>query len=85
VNTNGHPPLTTPYKDALPLLATAELEALRLDIAAEGVKYPVEVTEDWRVLDGHNRSGAAVVEEGDAPDPEALAVSDWCWDGNPHG
>lgn len=47
--------LRTPYKDWLPPLASAELESLRLSIEAEGVKHPVEATEDGRLLDGHHR------------------------------
>lgn len=47
--------LKTPYADWLPPLSTAEFEALRASVEAEGVKHPVDITEDGRVLDGHYR------------------------------
>lgn len=46
---------STPYADYLPPLSTEERQALEADIRANGVRHPVEVTEDGRVLDGHNR------------------------------
>src|SRR5262245_47318459 len=47
--------ITTPYKDALPPLATEELEALRASIEeAGGVRDACLATEDGRLLDGHN-------------------------------
>lgn len=45
----------TPYKDVLPPLSTEEKAAMQMTIAEEGVRYPVLVTEDDRVLDGHHR------------------------------
>jgi hypothetical protein len=47
--------LSTPFADVMPPLTTAERETLRLSIESEGVRDPVDTTEDGRVLDGHNR------------------------------
>jgi site-specific DNA-methyltransferase (adenine-specific) len=48
-------PLSTPYADVLPPLTTEEFEALRGSIEAEGVRHPVLVTEDGRLLGGKHR------------------------------
>lgn len=47
--------LKTPYADLLPLLSTEEYEALKADIKANGVQFPVMVDEVGNILDGHNR------------------------------
>ncbi len=39
----------------MPALSPAEYEALKADIAARGVKIPVEVDEDGNILDGYHR------------------------------
>lgn len=43
------------YDDLLPPLSTIEFSALKADIKARGVLYPVLVDEDGNVLDGRNR------------------------------
>lgn len=45
---------TPPYQP-MPDLSPAEYEALKADIAANGVLVPIEVDENGAILDGHNR------------------------------
>lgn len=48
--------VTTPFADALPPLSDEEFEALKASIAADGgVRDACVMTEDGRLLDGHNR------------------------------
>lgn len=46
-----------PFKGVLPPLSADEQERLKADIKANGVKSPIEVTEDDTLLDGHHRYG----------------------------
>ena len=50
--------MSAPYQ-LLDPLRPEEYEALKGDIAARGVLVPVEVDEDGKVLDGHNRAQVA--------------------------
>lgn len=45
----------TPYQ-LLPRLSDEEYSALRDDIAANGVRVPIDVDEDGTILDGHHRA-----------------------------
>lgn len=47
-----------PYADAFPLLPEAELAELIESIRANGLRQPVVVTTDGRILDGRNRAAA---------------------------
>ncbi len=47
--------LKTPFADLLPPLSTAEQEALKADIKANGVRDPIVIDEDGNILDGHHR------------------------------
>ena len=47
--------LKRPYADLLPPLSTAEFDALKASIEAEGVRDPVILDEVGNVLDGHHR------------------------------
>lgn len=47
-----------PYQ-LLPPLTAEEYASLREDIAANGIRVPVDVDEDGRVLDGHHRQAIA--------------------------
>lgn len=50
--------MSAPYQ-FLPPLSDAEYEALRADIAANGMRHPIVVDEDGRILDGHHRARIA--------------------------
>jgi ParB family chromosome partitioning protein len=50
--------LSDAYQVFAPLSA-AEQQALRDDIAARGIQVPIDVDQDGRVLDGHNRVAIA--------------------------
>ena len=65
--------LTKPYIDLLPPLTTEETERLRLDIEENGVINPVLITEDGRVLDGHNRLSI----KPDAPTKKIKGSAKW--------
>ena len=43
------------YKSLLPPLSAAESEALKRSIEQDGLHYPIIVSKDGTVLDGHNR------------------------------
>jgi hypothetical protein len=45
----------------LPPLSEAELAALRDDIAAVGIRVPIDVDENGEVLDGHHRKAVALM------------------------
>ena len=53
----------------LPPLSDAEYEALRADIAANGMRHPILVDERGKILDGHHRARIAA-ELGFKPDRE---------------
>ena len=44
-----------PFRDLLPPLSTTEMDTLRADIEANGVRDPVIIDENGVVLDGHHR------------------------------
>ncbi|WP_202920926.1 ParB N-terminal domain-containing protein [Urbifossiella limnaea] len=46
---------TCPFLDVMPPLAAEERAELKADIASNGITYPVIVTEEHEVIDGHNR------------------------------
>jgi N6-adenosine-specific RNA methylase IME4 len=48
-----------PFADRIPVMAEREYEAFRADIAARGVKVPIEITAVKVVLDGRQRLRAA--------------------------
>jgi hypothetical protein len=56
--TIARPTDVTPYQ-LLPPLTTDEYAALRDDIAAHGVRVPVDVDERGKLLDGHHRAAIA--------------------------
>lgn len=56
------------FPDAAPPLAEDTLQALRESIAEEGIKTPILVDEDDRVVDGHHR--IAIASELDLPEGE---------------
>ncbi len=51
--------LQSPYAAWLPPLSTAEKDALRQSIEADGVLVPIEVDERGNILDGHHRHAIA--------------------------
>lgn len=60
-----------PYQ-FLPPLSDAEYDALRADIAANGMRHPIIVDEHGKVLDGHHRAKVAA-ELGFKPEREVIA------------
>lgn len=65
--------LSRPYEGLLPPLTSEEKEALRSSIETEGVRYPILVTEDGRILDGHHRHELCP----DAPVRVIAGSADW--------
>lgn len=59
----------------MPPLTDDEYEALKADIAASGVRVPVDVDQHGRILDGHHRSRACK-ELGIEPPTRVIEVSD---------
>lgn len=47
-----------PYADAFPMLTDADLDELAESIRANGLRQPVVLTPDGRILDGRNRAAA---------------------------
>ena len=47
--------MNSDFSDLLPPLSTEEYAALKADIAANGVRVPIDVDEDGSILDGHHR------------------------------
>src|SRR5262245_36387296 len=59
--TLANAPAVHPIAELFPMMAASELAALAQDIKANGLREPIWVHQDGRILDGRNRHAACAL------------------------